>query len=46
VIVEERADQKDILPHGFETIEERLYGETKLVFACLSRPSDTTDGLK
>lgn len=46
VIVEERADQKDILPHGFETIEERLYGETKLVFACLSRPSDTIDGPK
>jgi len=46
VIIEERADQKDILPEGFETIEERLYGETKLVFACLSRPSDTTDGPK
>ena len=46
IIVEERADQNDILPARFVVIEERLYGETKLVFARLPRPSDATDGLK
>ena len=46
IIVEERADQNDILPARFEVIEERHYGETKLVFARLPRPSDATDGLK
>ena len=46
IIVEERADQNDILPARFEVIEERLYGDTKLVFTRLARPSDATDGLK
>ena len=46
IIVEEKADQTDILPSGFEEIEERLYGDTKLVFTRLARPSDATDGLK
>jgi len=44
VIIEERADQQDILPDGFQIIEERVYGLTKLVFAGLHRPKGTTEG--
>ncbi len=45
VIIEERANQIDILPEGFHVIEERVYGLTKLVFAGLDRPDGTTEGL-
>jgi 16S rRNA (guanine966-N2)-methyltransferase len=44
IIIEERADQQDILPDGFQIIEERVYGLTKLVFAGLRRPKGTTEG--
>jgi len=44
VIVEERTDQQDILPEGFQMIEERAYGLTKLVFAGLDGPKGTTEG--
>jgi 16S rRNA (guanine966-N2)-methyltransferase len=44
IIVEERTDQQDILPEGFQMIEERAYGLTKLVFAGLDGPKGTTEG--
>jgi 16S rRNA (guanine966-N2)-methyltransferase len=44
IIVEERANEQDLLPEGFHVIEERVYGLTKLVFAGLDRPNGTTEG--